>query len=88
MRALSAGVNATAGVDLFLAVIRNVVNEAAHGRVRHQTGRGHALVDDLWLHRLLDQRLAALTGPLAANVAVHEELCRNDVQPARPHYSY
>ena len=72
--------SAGAGVDLFLVVVRDVVNEAAHGRVRHQAGRGHALIYDLWLHRLLHQGLAALAGPLAADVAVHEELGWDDVQ--------
>lgn len=63
--------NAGTGVDLLLAVVRNVVDETAHGRVRHQTGRGHALVNDLCVHRLLHQGLAALAGPLAPNVAMH-----------------
>ena len=72
--------NAAAGIDLFLPVVRNVVNKAAHRGVRHQAGRGHAFVDDLWLHRFLHQALAALAGPLAADVAVHEELRRDDVQ--------
>ena len=35
----------------------------------------------IWLgYRLLHQQLAAAAGPLAADVAVHEELCRHDVQ--------
>ena len=70
--------NARAGIDLLLAVVRNVVHEAAHGGVRYQSGSGHAFVDDMWLHRFLHQGLAALAGPLAANVAVHEELGWND----------
>ena len=72
--------NAGAGVDLRLAVVRDVVNEAAYRGVRHQAGRGHALVNDLWLHRFLHQSLAALAGPLAPNVAVYKELSRDDVQ--------
>jgi hypothetical protein len=72
--------NARAGIDLLLAVIRNVVDEAAHCGVCHQSCSGHAFVDDLWLHRFLHQSLAALAGPLAADVAMSKELCRNDVQ--------
>src|SRR5665213_1933617 len=34
----------------------------------------------MWIHRFLHQGLAALAGPLAADVAMHEELSRNDVQ--------
>ena len=73
-------VDAAAGIDLFLAVVRNVVNKAAHRGVRHQAGCGHAFVDDMRLNRFLHQGLAAFAGPLAADVAVHEELSRNDVQ--------
>ena len=72
--------NAAAGIDLFLPVVRNVVNKAAHRGVRHQTGRGHAFVDDMRLYRFLHQALAALAGPLASDMAVHEELRRNNVQ--------
>ena len=56
-----------------------MVNEAAHGRMRHQAGRRHALVDYLWLHRFLHQGLAALAGPFPADVAVHEKIGRNQL---------
>ena len=72
--------NARAGVDLALAVVRTVVNKAAHGRVRYQTGRGHALVNDVRVHRFLHQGLTALAGPLSPYVAVHEEFGWNYVQ--------
>ena len=45
-----------------------------------RTGRGHALVNDLWIHRFLYQGLAAVAGPLAPNVVVHEKLSWDDVQ--------
>ena len=70
-----------AGVDLLLPVVRNVVHEAADGRVGLQTWRWQRVVEDLGRSRLLDQQLAALAGPLAANLALHEELRRDDVQP-------
>jgi hypothetical protein len=54
---------------------------AADDRVGLQTRRWQRVVEDLGRCRLLHQQLAALTGPLAANLALHEELRRNDVQP-------
>src|SRR5665647_3268756 len=51
-----------------------------HRGVSHQTCGWHALVDDVWLHRFLHQRLAALASPLTPDVAMNKELCRNDVQ--------
>jgi hypothetical protein len=67
------GVHARARVDLFLAVVRDVVDEAANQRVCDQPRRRDALVDDLRIHRLQQQDLAALAGPLAAHMTVHEE---------------
>lgn len=46
-----------------------------------QARRGQAVVEDLRGGRLLEQELAALAGPLAADLPLHEELRRNDVQP-------
>ena len=78
-------VNAAAGIDGLLPVVRQVVDEAADQRVRHQAARGDAAVDDLrvcWLlHQALDPlALATAARPLAVDVAVHEELRRHDVQ--------
>lgn len=73
--------HARTGVDLRLAVVRQVIDEARHQRMRHQAGGGLALVHDLGRHRLLHQRLAAAESPLAAHVPVHDELRRNDVEP-------
>ena len=58
-----------------------MVDEAADQGVRHQAGGGHATVDDLRRHGLLHQQLAAAAGPLTTDMAVHEELCRHDIQP-------
>ena len=74
-------VHVRACVDGLLAVVRQVIHEAADQRVCHQAGSGHAAVDDLRRDRFLHQHRAAPAGPLAANVAVHEELGRHDVQP-------
>jgi len=79
-------VNAGPGVDGLLAVVRQVIDEAADQRMCHQPAGGDAAVDDLGIGRLLHQAfdplaLAAATGPLAVDVAVHEELRRHDVQP-------
>jgi len=79
-------VHAGPGVDGLLPVVRQVVDEAADQRVRHQSAGGDAAVDDLRLGRLLHQAfdplaLAAAAGPLAVDVAVHEEFGRHDVQP-------
>ena len=57
-----------------------MVHEVADHRVRDQAGRRHAAVDDLRRNGLLHQALAAAACPLAVDVAVHEELCRHDVQ--------
>jgi hypothetical protein len=77
-------VHAGPGVDDFLAVVRQVIDEAADQRVRHQPTGWDAAVDDLRISRLLQQALdalalAATARPLAVDVAVHEELCRHDV---------
>ncbi len=60
--------------NLRRACARQVIHEARHQRVGDQTCRGHAIVDDLRLHRLLHEPLAAPARPLAADVPVHEEL--------------
>ena len=73
-------VHARARVDRLLAVVGNVVNEAADQDMRDQAGCRHALVDQLRVDRRLAQRLAALARPLATDVAMDEELRRNDVQ--------
>jgi hypothetical protein len=74
-------VHARSCVDLLQPVVRHVVHEVRHQRVRDESCRGHALVDDLRRHGLLHQLLAALARPLAADVPMHEELGRHDVQP-------
>jgi hypothetical protein len=58
-----------------------VVDEAADGRVGLQAGRWQRVVEDLGRGRLLHEQLAAPAGPLAADLPLHEELRRNDVQP-------
>jgi hypothetical protein len=62
-----------------------VVYEAADQRVRHQPAGGDAAVHHVGLGGFLAQPsftllLAALAGPLAVDVAVDEELGRDDVQ--------
>ena len=74
-------VDSRACVDLLLAVVGNMVNEAADDRVGLQAWRWQRVVEDLRCCRLLDQQLAALAGPLASNLPLHEELRRDDVQP-------
>ena len=64
-------VHVRARVDVFLAVVRQVVDEAAHRHVCDQRRGRHALVDDLRRNRLLHQCLAAVAGPLAADVVVY-----------------
>ena len=58
-----------------------MIHEAADDRVGLQARRWQRVVEDLRRGRLLHQELAALAGPLAADLALHEELRRNDVQP-------
>ena len=62
--------HARARIDLFLAVVRKVVHEAAYQGVGEQALGRHPLVDDVRRHGFLDQRLVALARPFAANVAV------------------
>jgi hypothetical protein len=64
-------VHVRARIDLLLPVVRHVVDEAADQHACDQASRGQAFVDDLWLDRLLHQRLAALAGLFAAGVAMH-----------------
>ena len=73
--------HARAGVDLLLPVVRHVVDEAADHRVGQQARRWQPLSMICGGGRLLHQQLAALARPLAADVPVHEELRRHDVQP-------
>ena len=72
--------HAGAGVDVLLPVVRQVVGEAADQRVRHQAAGRDAAIDHVGFCRLLHKLLAAAAGPLAVDVAVHEELRRDDVQ--------
>ena len=77
--------HARAGIDRLLPVVRHMVGEPADERVRHQSARRDAPLDDLRLGRLLHQAidalaLAAPADPLAPDVPVHEELRRHDVQ--------
>ena len=58
-----------------------MVDEAADDRVRLQARRWQRVVEDLGRGRLLHQQLAAPAGPLAADLPLHEELRRHDVQP-------
>jgi hypothetical protein len=78
-------VHAGPGVDGLLPVVRQVVDEAADQDVSRQPAGGDTTVNDLWvgwlLHQALDPpALAAAAGPLAVDVALHEELGRHDVQ--------
>jgi hypothetical protein len=73
-------VHARARVDRRLPVVRQVIDEAADQRVRHQAGGRDAAADHVRLGGLLAQLLAALAGPLAVDVPVHEELRGDDVQ--------
>ena len=57
-----------------------MIHETADQGVGHQACCGDAAVDDLWFYRFLHQDLAAPARLLATNVAVHEELGRDDVQ--------
>src|SRR5207245_10110120 len=75
------GVHARAGVDALLPVVRDVVHEPADQHVRRKPRGGDTVVNDLGGCRLLQQELAALARPLAPDLALHEELRRNDVQP-------
>src|SRR5207245_8679017 len=75
------GVHARAGVDALLPVVRDVVHEPADQHVRRKTRGGDTVVNDLGGCRLLHQELAALAHPLAPDLALQEELRRNDVQP-------
>jgi hypothetical protein len=52
--------HARACVDRFLPVVRQVIDEAADQRVRHQPRGGHAAVDDLRLHGLFGRRRCSL----------------------------
>jgi hypothetical protein len=71
-------VNAGAGVDGFLPVVRQVIDEAADQRVGNEPAGSDAAIDDLrigWLlHQALDPvALAAAARPLAVDVAVLRE---------------
>ena len=73
-------VNTEAGVDLLLPVVGDVIDKAADAGVGLQARRWQRVVEDLGRGRLLHEQLAAPAGPLAANLPLHEELRRNDVQ--------
>lgn len=72
--------HARAGIDLGLAIQRQVIVVLGHHHLRQQPRRRDALVDDLCRHRRGLDRLAARAGVLAANVAQHEELRRHAVE--------
>ena len=72
--------HARAGVDLLLPVVRQVITEAADHGVGLQARRWQCVVKDLGGCWLLEQQLAAATGPLAPDLALHKELRRHDVQ--------
>ncbi len=73
-------VHARSRVDRLLPVVRQVVNEAADQRVRHQPTGRDAAIDHVRFDGLLSDLLAAPAGPLAVDVPVHEELGRDDVE--------
>jgi hypothetical protein len=58
-----------------------VIDKAADHGVGLQARRWQRVVEDLGRSRLLHHQLAAAAGPLAADLALHEELGRNNVQP-------
>jgi chloramphenicol 3-O-phosphotransferase len=57
-----------------------MVHEVADQGVRDEAGGRHSALDDLRCGGLLHQALTAAARPLAVDVAVHEELRRDDVQ--------
>jgi len=59
--------------DGFLPVERKMIGMLGDGDMGQQPRRGDALVDDVRRHRRLDQGLAVVAHPLAADVAVHGE---------------
>jgi hypothetical protein len=63
-----------AAVNLFLPVQRQVVIVFGNDDLGQQASSGDALVNDLWGHGCGHDGLAARTGVLATDVAVHEEL--------------
>jgi len=73
-------VHPRAGVDSLLPVVRQVVNKTADHGVGLQARRGQRVVKDLGRGGLLEQQLAAPASPLAADLALHKELGRHDVQ--------
>lgn len=73
-------VHARSGVDLALAVQRQVIVVLGHHHLGQQARRRDALVDDLRGHGRGLDRLAALARAFAANVAHDEELRRHAVQ--------
>jgi len=73
-------VNTGACVDLLLSVVWDVIDEAADHRVGLQTRCWQRVVEHLGRSRLLHEQLAAPASPLAADLALHEELRRHDVQ--------
>ncbi len=66
--------------DLFLAIQGQVVAVLGDQHLREQPGGGHALVDHMRWNRRLDQRLARLAHPLAADVPFHRKHARRVVQ--------
>ena len=74
-------VHPRARVDLFLPVVRQMIDEAADHGVGLQARRWTRVVEDLGGRSLLHHQLAAPANPLAPDLALHEELRRHDVQP-------
>jgi hypothetical protein len=60
--------------------VHTPVHEPADQHVRRKARGGDTVVNDLGCCRLLHQELAALAHPLATDLALNEELRRNDVQ--------
>jgi len=81
-------VHARSGIDLLLPVVGDVVDEAADGAMGLQARRWQRVVEDLRGGRLLHEELAALAGPLAPDLALHEELRGDDVQPLAHVFSH
>jgi len=65
----AAGVHAFTGINLRLAVKRQVVHELGHDDVRQQPRSGTATQDRQRRCRRLGDRVAALVGELGADVA-------------------
>ena len=72
--------DALAGGDLRQAIQRQVVREFGNGHPDQKVHRGQATVDDGGRHRGRHDRRAVLAGILGADVPVHGEFGRLDVE--------